>query len=243
MIRPLKIAYNQRAQILTLCFFLFFSSIASKAAVLTIDNYDDDFHVARNTSATVYSENALGGNRRIVDSTWATAAAGALETPSGSIEAAIWAHGLANNQSVQITYGYVAPLNLNFYGYTDYGNPADIFVRAFARTDETQAGMTVRLTLYDNLNNSYFIDNAVGYYGNDIAQEISWNVHTFESHGVNISNISKMTFELRGLKTDGDAYFGVLKSGLVPEPGTMGMMGIASIIIYSARKRNMVKVA
>ena len=155
----------------------------------------------------------------------------------------MWAHGLANAQSVQIIYGYTTPLDLDFTAYSDYGDPANIYVRAFARTDDTQNGMTVRMTLTDMDNTSWYIDQVVGYYGNTIAKEIEWNVNTYAANGVDITSIKQMSFSLLGLKTDGDAYFGVLEAGAVPEPGTTALIGLASIIIYSARKKRMMNQA
>ena len=64
------------------CMAVAVQTINCSAAVLMIDSYDDNFNVPRNSGSTIYSDNALGGDRRIVNSTWATAAAGALETPS-----------------------------------------------------------------------------------------------------------------------------------------------------------------
>ena len=99
------------------------------------------------------------------------------------------------------------------------------------------------MTLTDMDNTSWYIDQVVGYYGNTIAKEIEWNVNTYAANGVDITSIKQMSFSLLGLKTDGDAYFGVLEAGAVPEPGTTALIGLASIIIYSARKKRMMNQA
>ena len=209
----------------------------SRGAVLVVDNFRDNFYVDLDETVSISTSNAVGGQRYVDNSAILDSRrAPIFNTINGYSTRAFLASGYANNQSVSIGYGYAAPLNLNLTGYTDYGDPDRIFIRGYAYTDFAQNGAVINLTLFDGVNSFTLGANAL-YAADNIARPVEWDVNTFADHGVDITSIDRITFSINNIRNNGDIYFGILSSGLVPEPNTAIMMVIAVGVIQAARKR------
>lgn len=214
------------------------ATVESHAAVLVIDTFSDFFALSPNSSSTIITDNAVGGSRRVVSGLGVSSqTAYEFLTIDAKLTEAITFHGWSNDRTASIIYGYSEPLNLNFLNYSDQGDLNNIFVRGYARVDDTQNSAVISLSLFDG-SNQHTINQTAFYYADLKARLIEWDVNAFKANGVDIENIQQITFTVSGIKMDGDVYFGILDAGAIPEPGTLALLGLASVMVYALRRKH-----
>lgn len=213
------------------------ATVESSAAVLVIDNFEDSFSIDPGLSAHIATSNAVAGSRYLNNNAFAESRrAFSFATVDGALTKALHIHGYGPGV-VQLVYGQSSPLNLNFLDYTDLGDPDNIFIRGYARTDDAQDGITIGLTLFDGTQ-SHTIYKDTYFYADLLARKIEWDVNEFKDNGVDITTVDRMTFTFSGIVNDGDIYFGILNAGAIPEPGTLVLLGLASVMVYALRRNH-----
>ncbi len=127
-----------------------------------------------------------------------------------------------------LSYGQFAPLNLDWSNeILSYG----MELVNFAADAEGEAG-TIRLTMYTSGGNA-----SVAYNIGAFEQNSRWLFSDFA--GIDRSNVTRIDIDWYGFGSGGaDIEFSMIGiSHNIPELGTMAMLGVASLILYSVRKK------